>query len=139
MFGLYEYPKRLVPAVATALVRGEEIACTQGSQIRDYSDTRDVAMALAALLPATRVTGAVNIASGEGISVRSLCRLIQEEIGCSSKLLKFGALPDREGDPRSLVADVTRLREQVGFTYSGRLDDRLADTVARYRRALRES
>ena len=26
-----------------------------------------------------------------------------------------GALPDREGDPPRLVADVTRLREEVGF------------------------
>jgi nucleoside-diphosphate-sugar epimerase len=30
-------------------------------------------------------------------------------------LARPGSLPDREGDPPRLVADVSRLREEVGF------------------------
>jgi nucleoside-diphosphate-sugar epimerase len=135
MFGLYEYPQRLVPQVARALIAGRDVACTSGHQIRDYCDTRDVAAALAALLDAEAVTGAVNVASGEAITVREICATIADLAGRSRKLLRFGALPDRAGEPKSLVADVTRLRTEVGFRPTVLTEDRLADTVARYVRA----
>jgi nucleoside-diphosphate-sugar epimerase len=40
-----------------------------------------------------------------------------------------GALPDREGDPPRLVADVSRLRDEVGFTPRIALREGLAGTL----------
>jgi nucleoside-diphosphate-sugar epimerase len=125
----------LVPQVTQSLIAGREVACTSGNQVRDYSDTRDVAAGLAALLDVEGVTGFVNVASGRGVSVREICRLIVELTESPPELLRFGALADREGDPASLVADVTRLEREVGFIGERSLEERLADTVARYRRS----
>jgi nucleoside-diphosphate-sugar epimerase len=50
-----------------------------------------------------------------------------------SELLDVGALPSRPGDPDELVADVTRLRDEVGFRPRVRLSDGLATTVAWWR------
>jgi nucleoside-diphosphate-sugar epimerase len=46
-----------------------------------------------------------------------------------------GALPEREGDPPCLVADVARLRDEVGFTPRIALRDGLASTLEWLRRA----
>ncbi len=60
------------------------------------------------------VTGPVNVASGELVTVRSVVDTLAEAAG-RPDLPRPGELPDREGDPPRLVADVTRLREEVGF------------------------
>ena len=48
-------------------------------------------------------------------------------------LLDVGALPSRPGDPDSLVADVGRLRDEVGFRPLLTLDAGLAETVEWWR------
>jgi len=42
----------------------------------------------------------------------------------------FGALPDRQGDPAMLTADVTRLRDGVGWSPAYSLEQGLAETIA---------
>ncbi|MBW3609764.1 MAG: UbiA family prenyltransferase, partial [Actinobacteria bacterium] len=44
-------------------------------------------------------------------------------------LLDVGALPARPGDPAELVADVTRLRDEVGFVAGHTLDEGLGATL----------
>jgi nucleoside-diphosphate-sugar epimerase len=44
-------------------------------------------------------------------------------------LLRPGALPGREGDPTRLVADDSRLREEVGFAPQIGLEEGLAGTL----------
>jgi nucleoside-diphosphate-sugar epimerase len=47
-------------------------------------------------------TGAVNICSGEAVTVRALAERIADEYG-RRDLLQFGAKPDRPGDPALVV------------------------------------
>lgn len=130
LYGLGEDPKRLIPAVAGALARGQEARCSSGTQIRDFLDARDVGGAFAQLL-LSDVQGPVNIASGQGISVGEVVKMIADQIG-RADLLRLGALPDREGEPAVLVGDVTRLREELGYVPKISLKDGLAEVCARY-------
>jgi nucleoside-diphosphate-sugar epimerase len=55
------------------------------------------------------------------------------------RLLKFGALPDREGEPRSMVAEISRLTHETGFTPQCRLEERLAQCVDWHRKDMRQA
>lgn len=131
VYGPGEDERRLVAGVARALALGERAATSAGDQVRDFLHVDDLAAAFAALV-ASDVTGAVNVASGEGVTVRRVVELIAAAAG-RPELLDAGALPARPGEPAELVADVTRLREEVGFEPSISLADGLAETVAWWR------
>ena len=57
----------------------------------------------------------MNVASGEPVAVRRGGRRSSRRVAGRPDLLRPGALPDRAGDPPRLVADVARLRDEVGF------------------------
>lgn len=112
-FGAGEDPRRLVPSLCRALRAGREARCTSGRQVRDFMAAEDVGRAFAALLRA-QVEGAVNVASGEPHAVAEVAEILGAISG-RPDLVRLGALPDRPDEPPVLVADVTRLRVEVGF------------------------
>ncbi len=126
-YGPHEQPKRLAAAVIGSLLRGETVATTSGEQVRDFMYVVDVADAVLALLDSA-VVGAVNIATGTGVRVRDLVDEAARLIG-RPELVQRGTLPDRPGEPQQLVADVGRLREEVGFRPRWGLSEGLAATV----------
>jgi nucleoside-diphosphate-sugar epimerase len=114
-YGRGDAPRRFLPELRASLVAGRLVATTEGTQRRDFIHIEDVAGALAALL-LSPVTGPVNIGTGEGVALREVALELAAALGADPALLGFGALPVRPGDPPSLVADVARLRSEVGFT-----------------------
>jgi nucleoside-diphosphate-sugar epimerase len=134
LYGPGEDERRLVAGVARGLAAGERVPTSAGAQVRDFLHVGDVAAAFAAIV-ASDVTGPVNVASGEGVAVRDVVELIARHSG-RTDLLDVGALPMRPGDPPALVADVTRLREEVGFVPRVALEDGLRETVAWWRERL---
>jgi nucleoside-diphosphate-sugar epimerase len=134
LYGPGEAPGRLVAAVARALVQGERVATGDGTQIRDFLHVGDVAEAFAALLDGS-VSGAVNIGSGEGRPLRDVIDAVGVATG-RADLLDIGALAPRPGDPEELVADVARLRDEVGFVPAIGLEDGIARTVQWWRGAI---
>ena len=132
MFGFGEDRRRFIPSIIRGLLRGEEVALSSGRQIRDFMDTRDVGEALAALL-AAGASGPVNVASGRAISLREVGLMLARLSGRPEALLKFGALPDREGEPASLAAEITRLTKEAGFALTHTLEQRLAQCLEWHR------
>ncbi len=127
LYGPREDPGRLVPSVIRSLLAEQAIAIGSGERVRDFMHVEDVAAGVVALLDSP-VVGAVNIASGAGVTVSDMVDRIVQLIG-HPELVRRGALPDRPGEPRSLVADVARLRDEVGFHPRWTLADGLAGTV----------
>jgi len=123
LFGPGEHPDRLVPSVARALAAGQPARLGSGRPVRDIAPTRFVGEALAALA-LSNVTGPVNVASGEGRSVAEVARILAEAAG-RPDLLRLGALPDRPGEVSRMVADVTRLRRELGFAQPPRVEEAL--------------
>src|SRR5262249_3926438 len=120
---------RLIASIIRGLLRQEDVTLTSGRQVRDFLDTRDVGAALAALAHHDAITGPINVASGRATSIRAVAEIIAHQCGRSPSLLKFGALPDRKGDPPYLVADVARL-SQTGFAPAVSFQSRLAQCIA---------
>jgi nucleoside-diphosphate-sugar epimerase len=135
LYGPREDERRLVASVARALAAGERAPTSAGLQRRDFLHVDDVAAAFAAIV-ASGVTGAVNVGSGEAVTVRSIAEQLAAAAG-RPELLDVGALPDRPGDPQEIVADVARLRDEVGFTPEWSLADGLAETLGWWRSQVR--
>jgi nucleoside-diphosphate-sugar epimerase len=127
VYGPGEPDGRLVPSVGRALLAGKPVPTTRGDQVRDFMHVEDVAAAFAALAD-SHSRGAVNIGSGAPVTVREVVDALAQLIG-RPDLLRSGALPAREGDPPRLVADVARLRDEVGFAPRIGLREGLAGTL----------
>jgi nucleoside-diphosphate-sugar epimerase len=126
-FGPHEDGRRLVASVVRSLLAGKPAACTEGRQVRDFLYVEDVASAMVALLESP-VTGAVNIASGQPVAVGALATRIGTLLG-RPELVKLGARPTPSGETPLVVADVTRLSEEVGWTPEYSLDQALEATA----------
>jgi nucleoside-diphosphate-sugar epimerase len=124
---------RLVPSVLTALRAGEPALVSEGTQVRDFLHVDDAAGALLALLDG-RVTGAVNVASGIGVPVKEVVATLADLEG-RADLVRYGARPAPDSEPARLVADVGRLRDEVGFRPRFDLAAGLADTVEAFPQA----
>jgi nucleoside-diphosphate-sugar epimerase len=131
LYGPGEPAGRLVSSVAAALVRGEPARCSPGEQLRDLLHVADVADAFAALL-ASGVTGAVNVASGAPVRLKDVVLELGRRADAGG-LVRLGALPTPANDPPVLTADVTRLRDEVGWAPARTLGVGLDDTLRWWR------
>lgn len=126
LYGPAEHPARFVANVAGALVRGEVARMSHGRQVRDFLHVDDVAQALVALL-LSDVRGTVNIASGVAISLGEVADELVRIAGKGT--VERGAIPATNGEPPRLVADVARLRDEVGFRPMRPLNGGLAEML----------
>jgi UDP-glucuronate decarboxylase len=128
--GPWEAANRLVPAVITSLLAGNEAKVSSGEQVRDFLHVDDVASAIA-VIARSDIAGAVNVGSGVPVQVRDVVLATAEACG-RPDLVRLGALPQRPGDPPFVCADPSRLR-QLGWSPRFGLEDGLIDTVAWYK------
>jgi nucleoside-diphosphate-sugar epimerase len=113
LFGPGEAPGRLVASVARALIMGDKAVCGAGNVVRDFMPVEQAGAALAMLIE-SGVQGPVNVATGRGTSVETIAHLLGEISG-RPDLVAMGALPAAVATPSVMTADVTRLRQEVGF------------------------
>jgi nucleoside-diphosphate-sugar epimerase len=131
LYGPEEKPGRLVSDAVRSLGSGQPFATTDGRQLRDFMHVEDVARAFAMLL-ASDVRGAVNIATGKAVAVGSVLEAIVEETGAQG-MLRLGARPRAADDPPVIEAACDRLRSEVGFRPRYALVEGIAQTVQWWR------
>lgn len=120
----------LIPLVVARLAAGEspiiygdDYPTPDGSCVRDYIHVADLADAHLAALdaldagPAHRI---YNVGTGAGASVRDV---VDHLIRVSGMHVRPRIEPRRSGDPAVVVADPTRIREQLGWSAQRELDD----------------
>ncbi|MGI9111668.1 MAG: NAD-dependent epimerase/dehydratase family protein [Gaiellaceae bacterium] len=129
-FGPGEQPGRLIASVARALVTGATVDCSSGAQLRDLLYVEEVADAFAAILD-SEIVGALDVGSGEPHSLRETIERL-ERLGGGRAVARFGELPQRD-EPHRIVADIGRLRDEVGWRPRRSLDDGLARTLEWWR------
>jgi UDP-glucuronate decarboxylase len=118
LYGPWEDERRVVPAVIRALLTGEPIDVTDGSQVRDYLHVADVADALCRIA-SSGLTGRVDVCGGKPVRLGE----VFDEIGRATgrpELLRLGALraPEAEawpatGDPAALLSTGWRPRHDL--------------------------
>ncbi len=113
LFGEYEHPNRLISSVINSLLKNDAAECSHGGQIRDFMYVGDVADAFAALLD-SNIQGAVNIGSGKPHTIKEIVLKTANILNRSEKVL-FGKIPSPENEPKSIVADTNRLRNELNW------------------------
>ena len=113
-YGPGEDPRRLIPSLLAALSTGTSIGVTDGSQVRDFVHVTDIAELLVRLLASSEASGAYNVGTGRGISVRQVIEWIADHFRARD-LVRFGARPARDDEPSSLVADMAKVERVLGW------------------------
>lgn len=112
-FGPGEPEGRLLGDLIKGLSAGNTVDCTDGEQARDFMHTDDVAQALVEVLK-SNVSGPINIASGHPTQVKSLILRVANRLNATDRV-KLGAKSRPDTDPDMLIADATKLLNEVGF------------------------
>jgi len=131
LYGPYEPRQRLVPSVILALMRGAIAPCTHGRQLRDFLAVEDVAAALAAILE-SNVEGAINVGSGDPLAIRTIVSRLASIMHADDRV-DFGAMPSAAADAPAIIADISRLRDEIGWAPRFNLDDGLVAAVKWWR------
>ena len=122
---------KLVPAAATALLRGEVPALGTGARRVDWiyvDDVVDALVAAGSAEPAPAV--AVDVGSGSATTIREVVEMIGRITGVDPTA-GFGRRPDRPRETEP-VADVATADRLLGWRPRTPLADGLAETVAWY-------
>lgn len=133
VYGPHDRKQRLVPLFIRSLLKGEQATCTHADITRDYLYVRDAASALVTLLDG-QVTGPVNIASGQAVSVLEVVEMIARQLR-ADHLVQFSITPPRENEQFSMIAACNRLFEEVQWRPSFTLEKGIADTIQWWRDA----
>lgn len=107
LYGEGEDDRRLVSTLRRKLSLDESVDLTSGNQIRDFMDVK-LAGCIIADASIGSNTGAFNVCSGKGISIRQLAENIADEYG-KRDLLNFGAHPDNIADAPYIVGEKTEV------------------------------
>jgi CDP-paratose synthetase len=113
-----------------------ELALTAGDQVRDFIYIDDVVAAYKVLVGAAarlEKAEAIEVGSGQALPLRSFVETVHRLAG-SRTVLRFGALPKRDNEAPSYVANTERMRS-LGWECRTSLTEGLARTIAWHRSA----
>jgi GDP-L-fucose synthase len=125
----------VIPAMIRKCVTAREEGASEvtlwgdGSPTREFIYVEDAAEAFVLAAERYDASEPVNVGSGNEISIKDLAHAIARATGYTGKFIWDTAQPN--GQPRRQL-DVTRAREQFGFTAETQFADGLARTVAWY-------
>lgn len=137
LYGPYESKNRLVPSVVTSLLQDQPAHCTRGNQIRDFLHVEDVASAFVSLLE-SNVEGPINIASGQPVVLNSIIYTIANLLG-KRNIVELDALQAIADEPSFLVADVSKLNQQVLWKPKITLEAGLKSTIEWWEKNLKKN
>lgn len=130
----------LIPMVFERLVArerprvfGDDYGTPDGTCVRDFVHVADLADAHVLALDALRGGGTAsrvyNVGTGRGYSVREVIDAIGRATGLD---VTVDVLPRREGDPDAIVADASRIADELGWRATRDLDDMVSSAWQGY-------
>jgi UDP-glucuronate decarboxylase len=131
-FGKKEPADKLIPSITDSLLNNRRAEILRGNLARDFMYIEDVAEAFVAFLESD-VGGSVNIATGEGVLVSEVAKIIAEILG-KPELLHFQHSDVPLNEPLKIVADVSRLKNEVKWRKDFNIKESLEKSVGWYKR-----
>lgn len=133
-YGPHENSGRLIPYLCRTLSAGETPKLSSGRQLRDLMHGHDTARALFALAEDQTLHGAVNVGSGESVTLGRAAKVLA---ACAGRPAAsgLGELPDRSDDPAVILPSVARLFS-TGWRPQIDLETGLAETYAWWARTV---
>jgi len=117
----------VIPIFVFRMLRGESINIFgDGEQTRDFVHVDDVVQANIRAAETVGVSGAFNIASGTRVTINRLAEIILAQGNHSSTIIHG---PERPGDVRHSIADLTAANRELGFSPTVGLDEGIREYV----------
>jgi UDP-glucose 4-epimerase len=114
----------VIPIFAERMLRNESLTIYgDGEQTRDFVNVGDVVSANLAAATSETAAGAFNIGSSTRISINELVRKMQQHHGRTASVVHG---PERAGDVRHSLADVTQATRAFGYAARVEIDSGLA-------------
>jgi nucleoside-diphosphate-sugar epimerase len=124
--GIGDDRNRLFPSILRSAADGLPMNLTPGTQVRDLISARDVARAILAALQKPPIRGSkpeiYNIGSGCTKPIRALIEEVIADLGISVDL-RFGARQPGPHEPRFLVADYSKAKENLDWEPQEKIED----------------
>jgi nucleoside-diphosphate-sugar epimerase len=127
VYGPHDSEDRLIAYVIRSLLMGQSADISNGNQIRDYLHVKDVAGALVKLLRSD-VEGPVNIGSGQPKTLRDIVDLVGRKLD-NPELITYESNDGRRNENPVVIADITRLRDELRWSPTYDLDKGIEDTI----------
>ena len=129
----YDAYGNVIPIFVHRLLAGEPLVIFgDGEQTRDFVAAQDVAAANLAAGTTPGVWGCFNIASGTRITINRLVELLR---GHADRPVEVQHGPERSGDVRHSLADISAAHEAFGYTPGVAIEDGLREYLAWAERA----
>jgi UDP-glucose 4-epimerase len=117
----------VIPIFVFRMLRNEPLVIYgDGEQTRDFVHVDDVVQANIKGADAIGVSGAFNIASGSRITINHLVKMITKN---ESNVVKVEHGPERPGDVRHSLADISLAQQRINFSPSVDLEIGISDYV----------
>jgi UDP-glucose 4-epimerase len=122
----------VIPNFITAMLDNRPVTIFgDGEQSRDFTHVDNVVQANLLAVDARGVGGKVfNIACGQAVSLNELVALLRELTGADADAIYA---PERAGDVKHSLADLTRARAELGYEPEVDLREGLARTIEHFR------
>lgn len=116
MYGPHQPERRFIYQIIHKALNNEDIPLTAGTNTRDYIYVDDVVEALVSAKETTysEPFEIINVGSGHMTSLTQLAEVIVEASGSSSRL-RLGAIPDRIGEAKEWLSDITKAKKILGW------------------------
>jgi len=131
LYGPYEASRRFVPQVIQSFLRGDMPAINPDNPILDFSHVCDIAGAFTALCDSD-ATGIINIGSGNATSLYEIANVIADIL----EKKELVSAPTTSTTQTRVVADITRLRDEVGWHARFDLRAGLEETIEWWKKTL---
>lgn len=130
LFGKYENPNRLIPALINAGIKSEPMYLTPGEQIRDYIYVKNLVEAIILILKNGIIKNKeiYNICSGEGKSLIEIVELITKKFNFKKELYKFGEKEYRKNEIMKLIGNPDKFKNDYNFENKISLEKGLEET-----------
>jgi nucleoside-diphosphate-sugar epimerase len=119
---------RFLPQIIRGCLNNETFQTSAGEQLRDFCYVDDTVRAILHALTHPEVDGNVfNVASGEGVAIRTMINKVCQLTGTGEPL--FGEVPYRTGENMALYGDLSKTKSMLSWEPLIPLDDGLKYTI----------
>jgi dTDP-glucose 4,6-dehydratase len=131
-YGPYQFPEKVIPLFVTNLLDGRKVPLYgDGGNIRDWLHVDDHAYGIQLVAEGGRTGEIYHIGGGTELTNKELTARLLEACGSGWEMVEH--VEDRKGHDRRYSVDITKIREELGYTPRIPFDEGLAATVAWYR------
>ena len=130
-YGPFQFPEKVVPVFATRALDDQSIPMYKSTaNRREWLHVLDHCSAIEAVLQRGRVGETYHVGSGVEKTIEEIADTVLAALGKPSSLKTI--VPDRPGHDRRYLLDITKIRDELGWTPSISFEDGIETTVRWY-------